>query len=80
MGFTGARDDGGVYVIQVEGQLIVGNRQELKELVREALDAGEPDFGPLTATVIGTGEGALFGIGLSLGLTRRGRTARNSSN
>jgi DNA-binding winged helix-turn-helix (wHTH) protein len=32
---------------------------------------GEPDFGPLTAAVIGTGEGALFGIGLSLGLTRR---------
>jgi DNA-binding winged helix-turn-helix (wHTH) protein len=33
---------------------------------------GEPDFGPLTAAVIGTGEGALFGLGLSLGLTRRG--------
>jgi DNA-binding winged helix-turn-helix (wHTH) protein len=32
---------------------------------------GEPDFGPLTAAVIGTGEGALFGIGLSVGLTRR---------
>jgi DNA-binding winged helix-turn-helix (wHTH) protein len=32
---------------------------------------GEADFGPLTAAVIGTGEGALFGIGLSLGLTRR---------
>jgi DNA-binding winged helix-turn-helix (wHTH) protein len=32
---------------------------------------GETDFGPLTAAVIGTGEGALFGLGLSLGLTRR---------
>jgi DNA-binding winged helix-turn-helix (wHTH) protein len=32
---------------------------------------GEADFGPLTAALIGTGEGALFGIGLSLGLTRR---------
>jgi DNA-binding winged helix-turn-helix (wHTH) protein len=32
---------------------------------------GEPDFGALTAAVIGTGEGALFGLGLSLGLTRR---------
>jgi DNA-binding winged helix-turn-helix (wHTH) protein len=32
---------------------------------------GEPDFGPLTAALIGTGEGALFGIGLSIGLTRR---------
>jgi DNA-binding winged helix-turn-helix (wHTH) protein len=41
---------------------------------------GEPDFGPLTAAVIGTGEGALFGIGLSLGLTRRGRTSGIASN
>jgi DNA-binding winged helix-turn-helix (wHTH) protein len=32
---------------------------------------GEPDFGPLTAAVIGTGEGALFGLGLAVGLTRR---------
>jgi hypothetical protein len=32
---------------------------------------GEPDFGPLTAALIGTGEGALFGAGLALGLTRR---------
>jgi hypothetical protein len=32
---------------------------------------GEPDFGPLTQAVIGTGEGALFGLGLALGLTRR---------
>lgn len=44
MGFTGAQDAGGVYVVQVEGQLIVGNRQELKELVREALEAGERKF------------------------------------
>jgi DNA-binding winged helix-turn-helix (wHTH) protein len=32
---------------------------------------GEPDFGPLTRALIGTGEGALFGVGLGLGLTRR---------
>jgi hypothetical protein len=32
---------------------------------------GEPDFGPATRAVIGTGEGALFGLGLTLGLTRR---------
>jgi DNA-binding winged helix-turn-helix (wHTH) protein len=36
---------------------------------------GEPDFGPLTAAVIGTGEGMLFGIGLSIGLTRRSGTS-----
>ena len=34
---------------------------------------GEPDFGPLTASLIGTGEGAVFGLGLALGLTRRQR-------
>ena len=32
---------------------------------------GEPDFGPLTAAVISTGEGMMFGAGLALGLTRR---------
>ena len=32
---------------------------------------GEPDFGPWTRTVIGTGEGVLFGFGLALGLTHR---------
>jgi len=32
---------------------------------------GEPDFGPVTAAVLGTGEGGIFGLGLTLGLTRR---------
>jgi DNA-binding winged helix-turn-helix (wHTH) protein len=32
---------------------------------------GEPDFGLLARALIGTGEGALFGVGLALGLTRR---------
>jgi hypothetical protein len=32
---------------------------------------GEPDFGPLTRAAIGTGEGAIFGVGLAMGLTRR---------
>ena len=32
---------------------------------------GEPDMGPLTGALVGTGEGALFGIGLAFGLTRR---------
>ena len=32
---------------------------------------GEPNFGPLTAAIISTGEGLLFGAGLALGLTRR---------
>jgi len=32
---------------------------------------GEPDFGPRSAAILGTGEGAVFGFGLALGLTRR---------
>jgi len=32
---------------------------------------GEPDFGPVSQRLIGTGEGAIFGFGLALGLTRR---------
>ena len=34
---------------------------------------GEPEFGPVSAAVLGTGEGLLFGVGLALGLTRRPR-------
>jgi DNA-binding winged helix-turn-helix (wHTH) protein len=32
---------------------------------------GEPGFGPATAALISLGEGATFGLGLALGLTRR---------
>jgi DNA-binding winged helix-turn-helix (wHTH) protein len=32
---------------------------------------GEPDFGRVSGAVIGTGEAALFGLGLAFGLTRR---------
>lgn len=35
---------GDVTVVRVEGQLIVGNRQELKGLIQEALDAGARKF------------------------------------
>jgi anti-sigma B factor antagonist len=41
MGFTATKDTTGVLVVQVDGQLIVGNRQELKQLVQEAVDNGE---------------------------------------
>lgn len=46
----------------------VGSQATLTSLGRFI---GEPDFGPLTAALIATGEGALFGLGLALGLTRR---------
>ena len=32
---------------------------------------GEPDFGPISAALLSLGEGAMFGLGLALGLTRR---------
>jgi DNA-binding winged helix-turn-helix (wHTH) protein len=32
---------------------------------------GEPEFGPVTAALIATAEGALFGAGVAMGLTRR---------
>ena len=35
---------------------------------------GEPDFGPLTRTLIAAGEAGLFGIGLAVGLTRSPRS------
>lgn len=43
MGFTKVQNDG-VTVLKVEGQLIVGNRQELKGMVQDGLDRGERKF------------------------------------
>ncbi len=43
LGFSVSRE-GGVTVVEVEGQLIVGNRQELKHLVLEELERGERTF------------------------------------
>lgn len=39
---------------------------------------GEPGFGPITASILATGEGALFGLGLALGLTHRPGKRRRS--
>jgi DNA-binding winged helix-turn-helix (wHTH) protein len=38
---------------------------------------GEPGFGPITSLLIGTAEGALFGLGLAMGLTRRPRSRKS---
>lgn len=43
MGFQVTRN-GGVTLVEVEGQLIVGNRQELKQKVLEHLEAGDKKF------------------------------------
>ncbi len=65
MGFNQTKDKSGVAVVQVEGQLIVGNRQELKELVQAALDASERriliDFSR-TGYIDSSGLGALVSI------------------
>lgn len=44
MGFTRTTAGKDVTVIRVEGQLIVGNRQELKALVQAGLDEGARKF------------------------------------
>jgi anti-sigma B factor antagonist len=65
MGFSQIKDQSGVAVLQVEGQLIVGNRQELKDLVQAALDRGERrlliDFSR-TGYIDSSGLGALVSI------------------
>jgi anti-sigma B factor antagonist len=65
MGFSQSRDGSGVTVVKVDGQLIVGNRQELKELVFAALDKGERriliDFSQ-TGYIDSSGLGALVSI------------------
>lgn len=43
MAFSVTKQDG-VTVVDVEGQLIVGNRQELKARILEELEAGERKF------------------------------------
>ena len=65
MGFHQTKDASGVSVVQVEGQLVVGNRQELKDLVQAALDRGElrllVDFSR-TGYIDSSGLGALVSI------------------
>ena len=64
MGFT-VRKEGDVSVVSVEGQLIVGNRQELKQRVLEELERGERrflvDFGQ-TGYIDSSGLGVLVSL------------------
>ena len=65
MGFSQSRDGSGVTVVKVEGQMVVGNRQELKDLVGAALNKGERriliDFSQ-TGYIDSSGLGALVSI------------------
>jgi anti-sigma B factor antagonist len=44
MGFSKTTTGAGVTIVRIDGQLIVGNRQELKTLIQEGLDRGERKF------------------------------------
>lgn len=44
MAFNVLKHPGGVVVVEVDGQLIVGNRQELKQRVLDALEGGARKF------------------------------------
>ena len=44
MSFSLQKDKRGVMVVGVDGQLIVGNRQELKQKVLDSLDSGARKF------------------------------------
>lgn len=65
MGFSETKGPHGVVVVQAEGQLIVGNRHELKDLVQAALERGERrllvDFSR-TGYIDSSGLGALVSI------------------
>ena len=65
MGFSQTKDSSGVLVVQVDGQLIVGNRHELKDLIQAGLEKGERrlliDFSH-TGYIDSSGLGALVSI------------------
>ena len=65
MAFTASKHQSGVLIVEVEGQLIVGNRQELKATIQQALDNGERkllvDFAK-TGYIDSSGLGALVSI------------------
>jgi anti-sigma B factor antagonist len=44
MTFNVHKETNGVVVVAVDGQLIVGNRQELKQRILDALEAGDRKF------------------------------------
>jgi anti-sigma B factor antagonist len=44
MGFATRKDPKGVVIVEVDGQLIVGNRQEFKQRLLDALEAGDRKF------------------------------------
>ena len=67
MGFT-VRRDGDVCVVSVEGQLIVGNRQELKQKILTELERGARKF---VVDFSQTGYIDSSGLGVLVSLSKR---------
>jgi anti-sigma B factor antagonist len=79
MGFSVVKENG-VTVVDVEGQLIVGNRQELKAKVLEELEGGERKFAidfSQTGYIDSSGLGVL--VSLSKKIREQGGELRLSS-
>jgi len=79
MGFRVSRN-GDVTVVEVEGQLIVGNRQELKQQVLDRLDGGDRKFAidfASTGYIDSSGLGVL--VSLSKKIREQGGELRLSS-
>src|SRR5436189_5594539 len=68
MRFTLKKDKSGVVVVGVEGQLIVGNRQELKQKVLDALEEGSRKF---IIDFSKTGYIDSFGLGVLVSLSKK---------
>ncbi len=67
MGFSVVKQDG-VTLVDVEGQLIVGNRQELKQKVLEELEGGDRRF---VIDFAGTGYIDSSGLGVLVSLSKK---------
>ncbi len=73
MSFTFRKDQGrGVVLLGVDGQLIVGNRHELKQGVLDALDAGDRKF---LIDFSSTGYIDSSGLGVLVSLSKKIRDA-----
>lgn len=72
MTFSVASDPSGVLVVSVDGQLVVANRQELKQMVLKALEEGESRF---VIDFSGTGYIDSSGLGVLVSVSKKIREA-----
>jgi anti-sigma B factor antagonist len=70
MSFSVRKDPKGIVVIGVDGQLIVGNRHELKQKVLEALERGDRKF---LVDFTNTGYIDSSGLGVLVSLSKKVR-------